>query len=96
MEFGMAAIKLDVEAERLAKWTRENKPEQTHLTFPNIFHGQPVVKLLARMAKQIGGVWYYKEYEVRFPPLADAVTRQAPTSGRRGDPHRLTLVGKRG
>lgn len=42
MEFGMAVVKLDIEAERLAKWTRENKPEQRHLTFPNIFHGKPV------------------------------------------------------
>lgn len=92
MEFGMAVVKLDIEAERLAKWTRENKPEQRHLTFPNIFHGKPVDKLLPRFAKQIGGVWFYHEFEVRFPPLVSMVTKQAPTSGLRGDPHRLPLA----
>lgn len=88
MEIGMAAFKLVTEADRLLEWTKKFKPEQTHLTFPNQFGGQPITKLLPRFAKQNdAGNWFYQGYECRFAPLLPEA-RPMPTAGTRDDPHR--------
>lgn len=90
MEIGMAAFKLSVEADRLIAWMKQFKPEQTHLTFPNQFGGQPIAKLLLKFATQEpnGGKWMYQGFECRFPTPAEPSVKPAPTAGTRDDPHR--------
>lgn len=96
MEIGMATVKLATEADRLMYWLKQFKPEQRYMTFPNSFGGQPIQKILPKLAHQReDGTWIYGKtkdgegFEIRFPPLAEVTVRPMPTTGTRNDPHRI-------
>lgn len=88
MDIGMATLKLSSEADRLIDWMIKFKPEQRYVTFPNIFGGCEIRKILPRMATEVQGTWFYRDFEIRFPPLADVTIKRMPTAGTHDNPHR--------